>query len=424
MNSQKQNRHSLMAKGIMVLLSLLVLIFIFTLAWFMDANAPATASGLSINTSTNADFDMAIGFTTPLTGNTYLVSDFTNSTSTHIDFEKIKVTKDYQIGQGNGAVTLNQDIAQTGEYSLLSDFKPIDLTGNGADKLYRPEMRSKNIAIDYTASRVDKNITPNRQYISFDLYTRSTKQDFTIHLDKGSYVVGAAEVQNVEDVSNITNKPSVTDISPANLKGGNVVRKSTYGDFSEDAVVGAVRVAFTQYTLPAQPTLSDIFSSQTANPLNTNSAHLWIPRSDFYLQDAANGGITGWSMYSSGDSGWSSAAQFNVDEEFGKAMNLYGTQDTRTVTRSQAAAEHWFYDESKISQTDKYARYTQVTSNVITDIEDADDTIIINGISNVFDGTYYYGKCRVNLWIEGCDAEARKAINGGSFFFGFDLSAR
>ncbi|MBQ9680424.1 MAG: hypothetical protein IJV48_07075 [Ruminococcus sp.] len=46
----KQNRHSLMAKGIMVLLSLLIIVFIITFAWFTPPEEINEAHGVSMKT--------------------------------------------------------------------------------------------------------------------------------------------------------------------------------------------------------------------------------------------------------------------------------------------------------------------------------------------------------------------------------------
>ena len=424
----KTTRHSLLAKGLMVLLSLLVLVFLFTYGWFTDANAPATASGISISTSTSASIELAIGFTTPLTEQ-YYISDFTGTNNSAIDFENINVSKQLKLTP-NGTITISNPITDNTEsFNLLSEFKPIDLTGNGADKLYRPEMTAKNRAIDYTAARVNTDITENKQYICFDLYTRSDKADYSVSLDLGSYVVAAAEVSSIEnqaqlatEIANGTYTPSSEQVSSNNyssLVGSDVTRKSTYGDFSEDSVVGAVRVAFTQYSVSAGATRNDFFSKNLS--VDSAKSRLWIPRSDIYLQDVSSSD-TGWTLLNKTSSNWTTGVpNYNADPSFGSAVSQGNTK-----SYEDTAKEHWFYDSAKIAQASAAARYTQVT-DVITDISTAENKVIINSVPSISctegDKIYYYGKCRVSLWIEGCDAEARRAIDGGSFFFGFDLTA-
>ena len=43
----RTTRHSLMAKGILVLLSLLIMIFVFTYSWYAPENKPIVASGIT-----------------------------------------------------------------------------------------------------------------------------------------------------------------------------------------------------------------------------------------------------------------------------------------------------------------------------------------------------------------------------------------
>lgn len=428
MNSQKQTRHSLMAKGIMVLLSLLVLVFVFTLAWFLSQDHPATANGLSVKTESGAEVDVAIGFSTPATGSDYLVSKFTSSSSADdakINFEKIVVPRTITLG----STTITNPIASdktSDTYNLLEDFLPVDLTGSGAD-LYRPEMEAKNVRINYSKdelSLTSDQVIPNKQYISFDLYTRSTMQNYKVSLDTGSYVVGAVEVNSelgladlADRVSNGTITPSASDINAGDLIGPSVKRKSTYGGFSEDSVVGAVRVGFTQFKVPPGTTISDFF--QNGLQLDRQKSRVWIPRSDIYLQDNDDQNPpAAWQLLQKTDSSWSNGLPYIPDEPLRTALK---SGRTDSYTYEQAAKEHWYYDVKKISNTTYSARYTQV-EDPITE-PGSGDTVIINTNPSIYDGTYYYGKCRVNLWIEGCDAEARRAIDGGSFFFGFNISA-
>ena len=441
----KQTRHSLMAKGIMVLLSLLILAFVITFAWFIDPDSPVTASGLSLSTKSDADFQMAIGFSNSDTSGNYYITDFTDSENTKIDFERLHVTKNAKLA--NNVTTYNTTLStDTATYNLLSDFKPIDLTGDGIT-LFRPEMTFKNRSINFSAATVDKSIVDNKQFISFDLYIRSTSQAYAIALDSGSYVLAACEVDNTQSnmetldaqIANGTKVPSVSMKDHSKLVNTTVLRPSKYSEnsskhFSEDCVIGAVRISFAQYnpvTNLADFVSTKVTPADAATKLDADTRKVWIPRSDIYLQDTQN--ADDWTLVTSSDTGvWSSTdVTFQSTDE----MN-----NGRTITYKNAAAEHRYYDESKMFIEDPQNPGQQILNpnipsrfstidGVITDIAQGDDNIIVEAasLSNndpVFDGTYYYGKCRINLWVEGCDAEARRAIDGGSFVFGFDLSGR
>lgn len=442
----KTNRHSLMAKGIMVLLTLLILVFVFTYAWFLDGNAPSYASGLTLKTELAAEVNLAVGFSTPDTGNEYMISEFTSDNNSKIDFERIVVPRTITLHASDPTVVVNNNItgtANSATYNLLANFAPVDLTGDGVN-LYRPEMESKNTKIKYTATTVDEDVTANKQYITFDLYTRSNLREYTVKLDTGSYVVAAAEVSAYEDAKLLATQVSDGVIQPTlpennvdygRLVGNSVTRKSSYGDFSEDSVVGAVRMAFTQFTKPANvgtmssdEKWSSFFSD--SEQLNSSKSRLWIPRSDMFLQDTNN--INDWVLHTANDNNWSSGTvNFRTvsssditpfDEPYKTAILSNMGTSRASVTYEQLAQEHWYYSKTQLingaTAKNRYVKYT----NPIVDIATS-NTVIIETDSTYFDGEYYYGKCRVNLWIEGCDAEARKAIDGGSFLFGLELTA-
>ena len=217
----KTTRHSLLAKGLMVLLSLLVMVFAFTYSWYKN-DPEVSASGISASVESTGDFEYAIGFYNNGTGGEYKVIDFTNQTSA-LNLERLKVY-DGTASDNDG----NDSGRYYHYYNLLHDYKPIDVTGDGRT-LIRPDMSYGNATINEASN--DYSIAqPNVQYISFDLYFRSTVPGTPIKLGNGSWAKAACE---------ITGGGSMT--------GANATNKSTYGDFSRDAIVGAVRIGFIPY---------------------------------------------------------------------------------------------------------------------------------------------------------------------------------
>ena len=141
----KKRQSSLIIKAIMLLLALIIMIFVASLAWFAPPDRPVTAEGLSVNTTAGKEFEVAIGFKTSATGYQYIMSPF----SKEIRLEDV-VTDDGT------------------HYNVLSNFTPIDVTGDGVT-LVRPSMKAKNADID-RQSHTYTAVTPNKEYISFDLY--------------------------------------------------------------------------------------------------------------------------------------------------------------------------------------------------------------------------------------------------------------
>lgn len=178
----KTNRHSLMAKGILVLLSLLIIVFIITFAWYAISQPDANTQGLSAKTKSGTDFEYAIGFSTSQTGGQYLVTDFTNSENLSLDIEHLNVPGHYV--EGSNSVLF--------DYNLLYDYTPIDITGDGVN-LIRPNMDYGNWKIN-TGTNDYGVAEANTQYISFDIIVRS-RAECTLSLGPNSYAVGACEYE-------------------------------------------------------------------------------------------------------------------------------------------------------------------------------------------------------------------------------------
>lgn len=393
MNSQKQNRHSLMAKGIMVLLAILVLIFIITFAWFRNVPPPVDAQGVSMKTKSGSDFEYAIGFKTSQTFGEYLVTDFTNSDNSEWDIEDLNVPGKTQ---ADGTTPIS--------YNLLYDYQPIDLTGNGYT-LIRPAMDYGNWKIksgyDYSIAEA------NTQYISFDLILRS-KAATTLSLGPNSYAIGASEVQGT------TPKPD-----GSKLIGSSAERKSDYGIFSRDAIVGAVRVAFLGFddTLTADSYLTGTQDDK----LNHTPSLLWVPRPDLYLNNNGNDLST---------SGWS----LNTGVTSGKTFDLHSQAMNDTA---YSTYRHQYYNVFEIDDpNDTPEVVTDNSEYVHVSSKDAEgneyhlnDTVTLIPLDKPKtvhegneDATYYYGKVRVRIWVDGTDTESRRALAKGKFKFNFDLT--
>ncbi len=390
----KTNRHSLMAKGIMVLLSLLILIFIITFAWFTPPEERNDAHGISMKTKAGSDFEYAIGFKTSQTFGEYLVTDFTNSENSDWDIEKLKVPGKTE---ADGTTPI--------KYNLLYDYQPIDITGDGYT-LIRPAMDYGNWKIN-TGSFDYSIAEANTQYISFDLILRS-KAATTLSLGPNSYAIGASEVEGT------TAKPD-----GSKLTGADVERKSDYGNFSRDAIVGAVRVAFLGFdnTLTAES-----YSTGTQDDkLNHTPSLLWVPRPDLYLNNNGNDlSTSGWSL----NTGVTSGTTFNLQSQ---AMNdaAYSTYrhqyyNVFEMTNPNDTVEVATDNSDYVHVSAKDTEGNEYHLNDSVELISLDKPMTVQ--ENNEDVTYYYGKVRVRIWVEGTDSESRRALSKGKFKFSFDLT--
>ena len=368
----KTTRHSLMAKGIIVLLSLLVLVFAFSYSWFAPPNRPVNASGLTLAAESSGDFEYAIGFYNSQTLNTYKYTNFTNE-STALNLENLQAS--------DGVY-----------YNLLHDYVPIDVTGDGAT-LIRPSMLYGNSSIN--TESVDYSIAdPNVQYVNFDLFFRSKVRDVSIKLGDGSYAIGACELNTGTKTD--AGRGSLTNSSLANSTYG--YNQSTYGSFSKDAIVGAVRVAFVPYLIGSNQVTSSNLYSNTPEYLDSNSSNttLWLPRPDFHAN--ANDTTTGWTL---------SAA-------------------TYPASYSNADATHTYYNIFKnLSDSDPNFHKVVNYSGTVTPSVLANESQEFTSISSTLRiGEYYYTKVNVRIWIEGTDIESRRAFSGGRFAVNFKFTTK
>ena len=356
MKSKKQNT-SLIIKAVMLLLALIVMVIVASLAWFKITPDPVDATGVSAKSSSSKYFDMAVGFESSINGYQYTMSQYAKSFS------------------------LRDVITPDGEhYDVLHDFSPIDITGDGVT-LVRPSMLLKNTDID-RSNNTYTTVSPNKEYICFDMYLRAS-DPCKVHLDSGSFVKGAIEKTEGDGSLKQTQK---TDDN----------RKADEGNFSKDAVVGAVRVSFVNY--------DQFVEGEDHDSLQDNARLLWLPRPDIHLDTKDENGdeLDVWELSTDLLPG-------EIYDEFGSGLLRPQLADTYT--------HHYYY-----YAYDEYNEvFVGVDNNYHPTVTDPSKDAICELNTKI--GDYYYGKVQVNIWIEGCDAEARRAIAGGQFQVNFDLSA-
>ncbi len=351
----KQNT-SLMIKAIMLLLALIIMIFAASIAWFIPPDKPVDATGISVNTSAAKYFDMAVGFQSSKNGYQYTMSQYSKNLS------------------------LRDVITADGEhFDVLADFSPVDITGDGVT-LVRPSMQLKNKDIDRT-SNTFTTVSPNKEYICFDMYFRAS-EPCKVYLDEGSFVKGA-----VEETAGDGNLIQTEDVEG--------VRKAKEGNFSKDAVVGAVRISFVNY--------AKFNEGEDPDNLNDTASILWLPRPDIHLGTVdENGQII---------DPWSLATGLTPDNTI---VDYFGSTDRFMGYPADTFTHHYY---AYIKNDDGV--YIGEDRNAETVTEPKRESICE---VNYKSGDYYYGKTQVNIWIEGCDAEARRAMAGGQFQVNFDLA--
>ena len=269
----------------------------------------------------------------------------------------------------------NLNLAEQLKKTSLKDTFTQEVSGNGVNLLI-PTL----IANDDGSYSVDidgrwTKATENQDYLSMTFYVRSPLDSLKVagnsYLDTGSNPLTATLADGTKDK---------TDLSK-------LENKSAYGDFSTNGIAGAMRVSLLDVTNLAADT----------SPTLDNRKFLWIPRPDLLLE-GTDGSYTLKKGVESGNSFVYSYYDAYYSAQFadGHGKKLY----FRTTP------------EAKVSKSVVDASNPDAIPVLGTDVTVSRNT----GKKVTFNGeTYYLYKYTLNMWIEGSDAEASKALNGGQF---------
>ena len=309
----------MLAKNLIILLSIAIIALVGILAWF-SPNKKATAEGLSIVCNVPEGVEIAVvGHGDPAPHDREYKPVITLSPKNQAFLKKLSIT---------------------------------EITGDGVNgNFYKPKL-SQHAGVaspiidsdwDYAKENVD--------FISFDLYFRSPIER-TIYIDKSSSV-----------------KPVVQPLTWSAGTDTTELNPSDRGNFTRDAIVGAVRVAINKYDQTVDRKL------------------LWIP--------APN-------------------------------IQLTPYQDDFKITEGIPAGttyEHTYYDV--INSGDQKKKMTlkspDVTTNTAGDYTLGTQKEILKISTKEEESEYFIDHVTCNLWIEGEDDEARLALVGGNFTVELDF---
>lgn len=228
-----------------------------------------------------------------------------------------------------------------------------DITSNGIS-FYVPKFSGDIGELTIDRNSTWSKATPNTDYISLSLTFRSSFVA-DVYVASGTQVITKCETEKADGV-----------ISPSVLLGPDTYNKSAYGDFSKDGIVGAIRMS----------------------ALNSNniSQFVWIPRPDVMLTTIDL-----------------ETYDFVVGTDATSAVNAQNLSVTGT---------HFYYDANRnytylptaLSSASAFTADVGTPGAAITKI---------TSTSSQTDDGYYTGTATVNVWLEGCDNEARRALSDG-----------
>ncbi|MGN0462584.1 MAG: hypothetical protein ACI4HZ_09085 [Ruminococcus sp.] len=276
----------------------------------------------------------------------------------------------------------------------------MELTGDGIPSHFKYPTLQKNEENesikrpDVNASWPDKSLAGNVDYIHKTLYFRSTIP-VDIYLTNNSYFKATSEIDG---------KPLVWTSTPTEEEKEDyrlVSSADSAGNYySKDCVVGAARAAFID---------------TTTNPDNPTTKLLWVPRPDIFCNIAND----------------SDKVYMTAPKE-AKTDDYYSILDALTATHKYSEYvpspdTHWYYTKNSESSYTKHilnsetdqvenGKYIVGTSKLPKVDATSSKYGYIGSTKKVNDGDEYYTtQVDVTIWIDGCDAEARKEFVGGKF---------
>ena len=314
-NSTAPNRKTgrMIAKNLIVLFTVALAGFCGIQAWFTDKSS-ADADGINVECQAPDGIEIAVvghGESAP--------TEYTT-----------------------GNITLNKDNCK-----FLEKLQLTEITGDGTS-FKKPALiqLGGQAQVDPNAEWSDPTV--NEHYLSFDLYIRSKSQ------------------YNIAIGRNSTIKPVAPQLTSQN--GTGIQNKSKYGNFSRDAVVGAVRFSVVDYKDPPSKKL------------------LWLPAPNILLEQTTD-------EYTLSDNKTSGESYSHV---------YYDTKkEKQTVSNTEQDAAFVVNNDGFVGE--KFT-YELGKNKKIAQLKKSSDT-----------DQYYSAMVTCNMWIEGEDAEARLALVNGEF---------
>ncbi len=384
------------------MLVMLAVIILAVWAWFAG-NPEAEAGGISVASKAPNEISLAECIKTYDSEGT-LVKEGPGEFTSDLSF--------------NGPYTLAKDCTGDGmnlivpDFSVIKDKNEAKTTG----KIVNLNGSCSN-AVSQLESEREHELNPDKdapeyQYIKHEFYLRSSNETFTLAPE--SILLSETE-KNGTSLS----------VAPSEEK------KSAYGNFNVDALVGAMRVAIIAQPAntinqqwendPDDVTKMRVRTDAENAPTCTRGTEerqlMWVPRPDIYLD-----------VYPDNENNWD-AWTINTG-----ITGSSTTENSNHKRISEITYKHEYYknENSEISLvTDNGASTSTGSFNSVGAMPLGHDVTI----GNMSDGnkalaqtmrktslrddastdSYYVYKITLKVWIEGTDSEARRAMDGGQF---------
>lgn len=416
--STSRSRRYLITKNSILLLVMLVVIFMAVWAWFIADNSTANASGLKIAVAEPGDMQIALPYKGSYPKDTDPASvRFSDS----IDFTQSSFFSTDMFG----------DVTSDGINFIIPTFE-VDKDNNRDGRIVVPEGEWSE-AVSSKAARSDEGTDNDDKfdYVAIDFYLRSPEKK--INVLSSSYLAAKSDIDSPAKPLKITSGNVDTDLyrSCGNLYG--------QGKFSADALVGAMRVSLVGQSVVGQ---TESGSGETLARTDTylsgsspSLGFLWLPRPDICLNTGndINTPTSDWTLITGitpNNANYVNKTyrhscyipkDFNIKREVIKhtyyddyiADSISNSTDKASYIASPATNPTAFH-VSKGNGT-ATAGYYPVLGKDCSVAPAGNPTMVTFTDENSVSTDYYVYKMTLNIWIEGEDAEARRAMGSGKF---------
>ncbi len=330
---------------------------------------------------------------------------FFRNLADNVDTEQIQFSAGLSLEVSLDNQTYKNDITMVRGEDYSTSALALELTGDGVPNNFKYPVLEKHPGND-TIKRPDvnnkdwpqKSLAENVDYIHKTLYFRSTIP-VDIYLTNSSYFKGISEIKPNSDTAA---KPLVWTTTPSDAEKEQyrlVEEPDASGKYySKDCVVGAVRAAFIDTT-------------------TKTTKLLWVPRPDIFCNfdfDKNKVAIEG-PTEEKNDAYYKDLAPLSEIHVYHEYLDYVPSPDT-----------HWYYTKGSEGKYDKNVLNSTnqvkggnyiVGTNVLSSVDDASPEYGKIGTTTKANPNdkYYTTQVDLTIWIDGCDAEARKEFVGGKF---------
>lgn len=388
-NNTSRDRRLLITKNSILMLVMLVIIFLAIFAWYF-INRNVAATGINIKAADAGEVQIAItneGVDNGVFGN-YVTN---NNTRTFV------AGRWSDSATFSGPFSFSNDVTSDGLEFIIPAFSSTeDNISAKADARTNGKIVNVN-GVPKTGSEVKTNLstldegeTPD--YVKIPFYLRSRTPNISVR--GGAYLAMEAE----------------TSASGTAIIGQTSVRKSTYGNFTSDALVASMRVSLTGGPV------STISGNTATNPSSYESTFVWVPRPDLFLNIPAGTSEDDWTLQT-GVTKTTSLTRIGESYPTGSTFKhsyytpRYDSNDN-VIGVSQVTNDTT--DNSAIAYKSDVTKTKTLTNGSVPTLG-AGKQITGFSATPTKIGDYYYYKYYLNLWIEGTDSEARRAMDTGRF---------